>query len=406
MASMIAAVRMSLIYPLYTSDVRDCLAENNYNVEATIKSIMGTLDSSQGADMSDSETIASDGNARDINAELSTEASSGDLLDNADTRAEVLAPKSRVTFLTIPREMRDLIYGHLLISNRAVKVRQPGFSVGVKSSPTFPIASLARVCKQVAEECLPIFYSQNVFRLDLNILTAVDWLKTLPTAIIKGRMKSITLAKTIMTGFVRHEYGLYDSARLRNELVKKLIYELDIDTINLEVPDETPPSSTATNPFNTLMHYHPSREYSWALTREFCDTLLSGGGDELRLCYPIALAETSPEKLYKLNAVSKLLYMDDDFEISAAVKRIDTAREHGKRPEFKSKADVENYVRGRRAKRKFALYAEGARRFEKGTAIVISRPMRLGREGDDGAAEALGLGRRQRRDLGREYFSI
>jgi hypothetical protein len=406
MASMVATIRRSLNYPLYTTDVKTYLAENNYSVEDTIKSIMGTAESGQGAEVSDSETTASDANARDIDLELSSETKSECIVDTTDARAQNLAPKARVSFMTLPREMRDLIYGHLLVGNKAIKIRQPGFSVGVKSSPTFPVASVACICKQVAEECLPIFYGQNAFRLDLNILTAIDWLKTLPTAIIKGQMKSITLAKTIMTGFVRHEYGLYDSARLRNELVKKLIYELDIDTINLEVPDETPPTNTAANPFNTLMHYHPSREYSWALMREFCDTLLSGGGDRLRLCYPISLADTSPEKLYKLNAVSKLLYMDDDFEISAVVKRIDTAREHGKRPEFNSRADVEKYVRGRRAKRKFVLDAEGAKRFEKGTAIVISRPlMPLTEDGHEGA-EALGLGRRQRRDLGREYFAF
>jgi hypothetical protein len=407
LAPLIASVRTAFSYPLYTADVKEYLAENDFNVEATIKAIAGSQESSE---TSDSEITLLGNNALDATPQNSTQVISTSLpqstsgLVYSNKTSQVSSVRPGPTFMTLPRELRDQIYGVLFIHNKAIKVHQTSFSVGVKSKPTFPIVALSRTCKQVAEECLRIFYGQNTFRLDLNILTAIDWLKTVPITTIKGRMKSITLAKTIMTGYVRIEYGLYDSSRLRNELVRGLIYDFDIATINLEVPDETPPANTANNPFNTLLHYHPSREYSWSLTREFCDTLLAGGAEELRLCYPITLPSTMHSDLIKLNAVSKLLYMDDDFEISAIVKRLDTAREHGRRKEFTSKADIERYVRERRAVRRFELRAEAARGFEKGTAVVITRPSGRRGEQDEFMDEGLGMGRRQRRELSRDLF--
>jgi hypothetical protein len=443
LASLVASVRRALSFPIFTADIKEYLAESNYDVNSAIQFITGKSGIAIGlsGESSESEMIERDDIARDVmtpDTDLSIQAAVTRSPENtrkiitpedhgsnftptlttknntiADKEANNLASKPAPTLMTLPCELRDQIFTELFVANRPIGIRQTSFSVGVRADPTVPIA-LARTCKQAAEECLPLFYSRNTFRLDLNILTAIDWLSSIPTAIVKGRMKSITLASAVMTGYVRSDYGLYDSSRLRNDLVKKLVYDLDIGTINLEVPDETRPPNAANNPFTTLMHYNPRNDYSWPLTREFLDTLLSGGAEEMRLCYPVKLTETTQESLTKLNAVSKLLYMDDDFEIGSLVKRIETARENGRRPEFKDKSDVERYVRSRRAVRKFSLKVGPSRPYEKGTAIVLTRPEKSlkpkgngnEKEKDDTIPEGLGRGRTQRRELGRDYWNF
>jgi hypothetical protein len=65
-------------------------------------------------------------------------------------------------FLALPRELRDQIYAELLVYDGAAYIKQPKFNFAVKSIPTFPLA-ITRVCKQLQEECLDVFYTENNF---------------------------------------------------------------------------------------------------------------------------------------------------------------------------------------------------------------------------------------------------
>ena len=294
-------------------------------------------------------------------------------------------------FLSLPRELRDQIYRELLVHDSSIAIRQPKFHLPVLAHPSMPLA-FARTNHQVHREATQIFISENSFVLDLNILTAIDFLAAMPTSQAM-HFNSITLGKSIMSGYVRYELGMFDSSRLRTDLVKKLVYDFNLKSITIEVPDEHNPAAQANgngagggggagagggnaNAWFNLSTFHPRHDYSWSLMRELIDVLLESGFQTLRLLYATPLHHdivNDPKTLLRLYAVSRILYMDDEFEVETQVKRIEMARLAGRRDEFADKKAVERYVRSRRQMRRFEVGKGQLRPWETGSAVLIRR---------------------------------
>lgn len=295
-------------------------------------------------------------------------------------------------FLDLPRELRDQIYRELYVHTGAISIRQEKFHLPVLAHPRMPLA-LCRTNRQIYEEVMKIYVSENDFILAQNILSAIDFLGAMPPA-LSQHFTSITLGRTIMSGYVRYELGMFDSSRLRADLVKKLVYDWNLNTISIEVPDEhnpnAPTNGVITNPANgnagawfNLSTFHPRHDYSWSLMREIIDVLLESGFETLRLVYstPLPYAMTSdPKKLLGLYAISRILYLDDEFEVETQVKRIEAARAAGRRTEFENKAAVERHVRARRHVRSFCIGLGKRKHWETGSVVIIKR-VKSGRGG-------------------------
>ncbi|KAE9978124.1 hypothetical protein EG328_001661 [Venturia inaequalis] len=284
-------------------------------------------------------------------------------------------PKS---FMDLPRELRDQIYREILTHPGPVEIQQPKFHLAVRAVPAMSVAIL-RTTKKIYEEALSIMFSENYFVLDLNMITAIDWLGSLPTARLSNFVTEIGLSKAIMTGYLRLELGLFDSSKLRQDFIRKLVYELNIKTINIEVPDQYKPdpraaAAAAANPGgNPLLAFRSRSDYSWSFTKELLDVLLDRGFTTLRLNYASPHPSKDPHDLVKLYALARVLYKDDEFDVETAVKRTEMAREAGRRPEFADRAAVERYVRyNRRMRDVAAKYDTTQRPWEKnGTAVIV-----------------------------------
>jgi hypothetical protein len=291
-------------------------------------------------------------------------------------------------FLGLPRELRDQIYRELYVHPTAISIQQPKFHLPVLAHLRKPLA-LSRTNKQIYSEVMAIFIGENAFILDLNILTAIDFLAAMPADLSK-HFSSFTLGKAIMSGYVRYELGMFDSSRLRTDLVKRLVYEWNLKSISIEVPDEHNPNATVNgangngangagvgNNWFNLSTFQPRNDYSCSLMRELVDTLLESGFETLRLVYANPLPETTtsdPKNLLNLYAVSRILHLDDEFEVETKVKRIEMARLAGRRAEFENKAAVEKHVRARRQTRQFCVGVGKKRSWETGSVVVIRRP--------------------------------
>lgn len=73
-------------------------------------------------------------------------------------------------FLSLPRELRDLIYEHTFMEPDPIVVH----------ATEHPSSALLHVCKQLRHEALPIYYLQNysiVMITDYNIVPMVGWLQ-------------------------------------------------------------------------------------------------------------------------------------------------------------------------------------------------------------------------------------
>ncbi|KIW02609.1 uncharacterized protein PV09_06057 [Verruconis gallopava] len=303
------------------------------------------------------------------------------------------ARPSSVPFLDVPRELRDQIYREIYVHDGAISIRQPKFHLPVRAHPGKPMA-LMRTHRQIYEEAMAIYIGHNDFILDLNILTAIDFLAAMPQK-ISQHFTNITLGKSIMSGYVRYELGMFDSSRLRTDLVKRLVYDWNLKTISIEVPDEHNPNPftiginnqghhgangvAPAGVFFNLSTFHPRHDYSWSLMRELVDVLLESGFDNLRLIYNTPLpphlnVDSDPKKLLNLYALARILYLDDEYEVETQIKRIEAARAAGRRNEFPNKMAVERFVRERRTIRKFAVGVGLKKDWEEGSVIVIRRP--------------------------------
>jgi hypothetical protein len=283
-----------------------------------------------------------------------------------------------------------------LVHRGIVAIQQPKFHLAVRSRPSLPVAIL-RTTKQVYEEALQVLFSENHFILDLNMITAIDWLASLPIGRITGFVSEIGLSKAIMTGYLRLELGLFDSSRLRQDFIKKLVYDMNVKAISIEVPDQyapvpsVPTGGQQANGGNPLaaFSFRSRHDYSWSLTRELLDTLLEGGFSTLHLNYASPHPSAEQKDLIKLHALSRLLYLDDEFEVESSIKRIEMARVAGRRDEFKDKADVEKYVRSRRNMRDFGVKYDAVKGWwGRGTAVVVKRSAQGGDgKGSEGFVE-------------------
>ncbi|PPJ59130.1 hypothetical protein CBER1_01720 [Cercospora berteroae] len=82
------------------------------------------------------------------------------------------SPPVTPTFLTLPREIRDLIYDHLFTSN-----------IVHLSLPTHPRnIGLLRVNHQLRLEASKPFYNHTTFYTDVRIASLYNWLQRLPTS--------------------------------------------------------------------------------------------------------------------------------------------------------------------------------------------------------------------------------
>jgi hypothetical protein len=277
--------------------------------------------------------------------------------------------------MDLPRELRDQIYREMLARPGPIEIQQPKFHLAVRAVPSLSVAIL-RTTRQIYEEALRIMYSENYFVLDLNMITAIDWLGSLPTTRISGFVSEIGLSKAIMTGYLRLELGLFDSSKLRQDFIKKLVYELNIKTVNIDVPDQYKPDPRATAVAipggNPLPIFRTRSDYSWSFTKELLDVLLDRGFTTLRLLYESPHPSMEPHDLVKLYALARILYKDDEFDVETAIKRTEMAREAGRRSEFADRAAVEKYVRSNRRMRELAVkYDSVNRAWENGTAVVV-----------------------------------
>jgi hypothetical protein len=279
--------------------------------------------------------------------------------------------------MDLPRELRDQIYREMLTHPGPIEIQQPKFHLAVRAVPSVSVAIL-RTTKQIYNEALRIMFSENYFILDLNMITAIDWLGSLPTARISGFVTEIGLSKAIMTGYLRLELGLFDSSKLRQDFIKKLVYELNIKTINIEVPDQYKPdpranaAAAAIPGMNPLTQFRSRSDYSWSFTKELLDVLLDRGFSTLRLIYESPHPSTEAQDLVKLYALARILYKDDEFDVETAIKRTEMAREAGRRSEFSDRAAVEKFVRSNRRMRELAVkYDIPGRAWEAGTAVIV-----------------------------------
>lgn len=84
-----------------------------------------------------------------------------------------MAGASENSYLELPREIRDAIYGHV-ISNRTVRIRKhplkPSHCIGI-----------IMTSKQTYDETLKLFYSTSVFAVEETwARRGVEWLAALP----------------------------------------------------------------------------------------------------------------------------------------------------------------------------------------------------------------------------------
>lgn len=281
--------------------------------------------------------------------------------------------------MDLPRELRDQIYRETVTHASPIKVQQPKFHMAVRAVPSLSITIL-RTTKQIYEEALRIMFTENYFILDLNMITAIDWLGSLPTSKISSLVTEIGLSKAIMTGYLRLELGLFDSSKLRQVFIKKLVYELNIKTISIEVPDQYKPDPRAASAANAgvvllptpqLLAFRSRSDYSWSFTKELLDVLLDRGFETLRLLYTSPHPSNEPHDLVKLYALARIIYKDDEFDVETAVKRAEMAREGGRRPEFADRAAVEKHVRANRRMRDVAAKYESSHHAWENTAVVV-----------------------------------
>lgn len=76
-------------------------------------------------------------------------------------------------FLTSPREIRDMIYKYIVIADDAVNIN---------SRVNEDNAALFRVCRQVHEEVIEVFYEQNIFFIPQTFFRLGKPLQSVPTA--------------------------------------------------------------------------------------------------------------------------------------------------------------------------------------------------------------------------------
>ncbi|KAK6532744.1 hypothetical protein TWF281_006921 [Arthrobotrys megalospora] len=103
------------------------------------------------------------------------------------------------TFLTLPRELRDEIYSHLLIhpTPPTPTYLQTPISSRPKYKPVkLSTLSILRVNQQVHDEAAAVLYSSNTFSIWINIIA--DWTSS---AEIKGGVKAIIAYSSPWEGF-------------------------------------------------------------------------------------------------------------------------------------------------------------------------------------------------------------
>lgn len=242
--------------------------------------------------------------------------------------------KKSVSFLSLlPPELRDQVYRDLLTSKGSITISQSGRHRPALAAPLMPLA-IMRTNKKTRNEAMGVYVTQNKFVIDLSIETANDFLSGLPPTFVQ-QCTSLTLGRAMMSGF------FWSSPR--DAFVQTLFYKLKLKTLSIQVPDDD---------FGT-------GDYCWLLLRELVEFFfLEGNMEELRLVYPNSVRQdiaSSPKTLLELFAIKNILYLDQDYDASRRVERIDKARVSGQRAQFKDKHAIEAFVRSQRTVRNFAV---------------------------------------------------
>ena len=86
---------------------------------------------------------------------------------------------------TIPRELRDQIYAHALVSEEKIEVPVAG---------KLPSPSLLQVCCQITKEASPIYYGQNCFTTEVkdNMSHLLNWIQGMPR-IVRCQIQTIEI---------------------------------------------------------------------------------------------------------------------------------------------------------------------------------------------------------------------
>lgn len=135
----------------------------------------------------------------------------------AASQAVVLAPRARdspTTFLDLPRELREMIYGNLLVAEKAVVPRVPlrpqAYRVGF---PMRKVSSLLRANKAVHDDALGFLLRNNTFRLTIRHHRA--WLNQI------GNRASAQLHRIIVECDGKKRHALDGLEAFQNTLKKK-----------------------------------------------------------------------------------------------------------------------------------------------------------------------------------------
>ena len=111
------------------------------------------------------------------------------LLDRAPI---IEASKAKISFLSLPAELRNRIYEMVLIKGRgegaaagdeSIDVvwdgREGVWSQKIGEQPWMRQPRLTAVCRQIRDETLPIYYGQNTFELDVHAFDSTKLLRKL-----------------------------------------------------------------------------------------------------------------------------------------------------------------------------------------------------------------------------------
>lgn len=260
-------------------------------------------------------------------------------------------------FFSLPRELRDQIYGELFVHPEDVFICQPERHRSAFSRPSFPMV-FSRANRQIHNEIMDMFCTSNSFVLELNVSSAIDFLRAMPWETTR-RFSRMTWGRTLMTdGAI--------TPQTKKDLVFTLRSFLNLRTLSIMVPDEKP---TTTGIF---VKWIPPPTYSWTLVGRVLDSLQDLPLDQIQLNWNHRLPTemyVSPEKLLGLHAFTRILQP----ESYDRVFRIERTRTDDGKHRYEGKGIPGKYTIAFRRHRLFVVAIDTACRSEDRSLVSIAR---------------------------------
>lgn len=73
-----------------------------------------------------------------------------------------------ITIFTLPKELRDVIYGYVLTFDTDVQVSTKHYDLDNPSIILTPHPALLNVCKQIRQEATSTYYASNTFSMNVT----------------------------------------------------------------------------------------------------------------------------------------------------------------------------------------------------------------------------------------------